>query len=225
MPVLLLLALLAGKGILAPGARADNLLLGGAEVGRDGNHAYVGSIIRPNPESIWRGRLWMDRTRYEYDSAGRSIRAHATGVEAALGIGGQTGNAWWAAYLGPRYERTELSPDDRGNDNRGSQLNAKLQAEAERGVGSLRLNAGAAYVFGADKYWLRGRLMQPLAPRSLLGVELLRHGGQDYTATQMGGLYALPLGNSSSALFKGGLRHDENRGTGGYAGVEFTIPY
>ena len=67
------------------------------------------------------------------------------------------------------------------------------------------------------------RLNRP--PRTLLGVELLRHGGPDYTATQMGGLYALPLGGRSAALIKGGLRHDEGSGTGGYAGVELSLPY
>lgn len=153
------------------------------------------------------------------------MHARARGAEAAVGVGGASGADWWAAYLGPRYEHTELSPDDRANDSRGSHLRAKLQAETERGLGAWRVNAGAAYVFGADKYWLRGRLLHPLAPRTLLGVELLRHGGPDYTATQMGGLYALPLGGRSAALIKGGLRHDEGSGTGGYAGVELSLPY
>jgi hypothetical protein len=207
-------------------ARADRLALAGMELGREGWHAYLGSVLRPDPASPWRGRIWIDGTRYEYDRNGTIVAARATGLEAALGLGGAAGDAWWAAYLGPRYERTELSPDDPANRSRGSRLHAKLQAEAERGLGGAwRLSAGAAYILGAEKYWLRGRLTRPLAARSHVGMELLRHGGRDYTATQAGGLYALPVGAGSSVLLKGGLRHDKNRGTGGYAGVEFTMPY
>lgn len=216
----------AGLAVSSLSALADNTALAGAEVGAQGSrHVYAGTVMKPAGDSPWRARLWLDETRYEYDTNGTTVKARARGAEAAVGLGGASGADWWAAYFGPRHERTTLSPDDRGNDSRGSRTRAKLQAETERGVGAWRLNAGAAWVFGADKYWLRGRLMHPLAPRSLLGVELLRHGGPDYTATQMGGLYTLPLGERSSALLKGGLRHDESGGTGGYAGVELSIPY
>ncbi|MCZ2172941.1 MAG: cellulose biosynthesis protein BcsS [Burkholderiales bacterium] len=170
-------------------------------------------------------RLWLDETRYRYDKNGATVRAQERGAEAAAGLGGAGDNSWWAAYLGLRYDHAELSPDDRANDSRGGHLRTKLQAESEQGVGNWRANLGAAYVFGADKYWLRGRMMYPLAPYSLLGVELLRHGGPDYTATQLGGVFSLPLGGRSTALVKGGLRHDENRGSGGYAGIELSLPY
>lgn len=224
-PVVRRIAALAAALAALP-ARADSLALAGAEIGRDGSHVYVGSVVRPDPASSWRGRVWLDRTRYEYDSNGATVSARATGIEAALGIGGAAGDAWWAAYVGPRYERTELSPDDRANASRGRRLRAKLQGETEHGIGGgWRLNAGAAYIISAEKYWLRGRIMQPLAPRSLYGIELLRHGGPDYTATQMGGFYALPICAGVSALIKGGARHDENRGVSGYAGVEFSFPY
>ena len=219
-------SILALAACAALPAQADNLALTGAEVSRDGNHAYLGTILRPDPASIWRGKLWMDSTRYDYDKAGATIKAHASGLEAAIGIGGHTGADWWAAYLGPRYERVSLSPNDPANDSRGSQLRGKLQAETENSVGGAwRLNAGASYIFGAEKYWVRGRLMHPLAPRSAAGIELLRHGGTDYTATQMGGLYSMPLGASSSVTFKGGLRRDESQGSSGYGGIEFSVPY
>lgn len=217
---------LAAALLATPPARAENLALAGMELGREGWHAYLGSVLRPDPASPWRGRLWLDGTRYEYDRSGAAVAARATGLEAALGLGGAPGDAWWAAYLGLRHERTELAPDDAANRSRGSRLRAKLQAEAEQGIGGAwRLNAGAAYIAGAEKYWLRGRITRPLDAHSRIGVELLRHGGRDYTATQAGGLYVLPIGAGNSVLLKGGLRHDENRGTGGYAGVELTMPY
>lgn len=208
---------------------AENDLLVGAEIGRGGSqHAYVGTVLRPAGPSPWRARLWLDHTRFEYDKDQVTIGARADGVDVALGLAGAGGTSWWAAYLGARHEHTDLSPDDRGNDSRGSQVWAKLQAETERDIGATgrwRLNAGAAYVFGAEKYWLRGRFFQPLANRSLRGAELVLHGGPDYATSQLGGLYALPLGAGSSMLFKGGLRHDRNGGSGGYAGVEFSMPY
>lgn len=218
LPLLLLLA--------AHSSPAQNSVFSGVEISPDSNHAYIGTLYRPAPESVWRTRFWLDRTRYEYDKAGATVNARATGLEAAIGIGGESGASWWAAYLGPRHERTTLTPDDRSNDNRGSHTRVKLQGEAESGLGGAwRLNAGAAYLFVSEKYWLRGRLFHPVAPRSVAGVELVRHGGNDYAATQFGGIYSIPLGAQSSLLFKGGLRHDESRGSSGYGGVELSLPY
>lgn len=218
LPLLLLLAALSSQ--------AQNSALSGVEITPGGSHAYLGSVFRPDPESVWRTRLWLDSTKYEYDKAGATVRARATGLEAAIGIGGQSSSTWWAAYIGPRHERTTLSPNDLSNDNHGSQTRAKLQGEAEGGfAGAWRLNAGAAYLFGSEKYWMRGRVFHPLAPRSVAGVELLRHGGSDYAATQLGGIYSMPLGAQSSLLFKGGLRHDESQGSSGYGGIELSLPY
>ncbi len=221
-----LLALLAASLAISPISFADNAGLAGFEVGQRGSrHAYVGTIIVPESVSPWRGRLWLDHTRYEYDKAGQDVRARVTGAEAALGIGGSRDADWWAVYLGPRWESTRLSPDDRGNDNRGSHARAKLLAEAEQGVGNWRAILGASYVFGADGWWMRGRMLRPQPAGSRFGGELVLHGGPDYRATQLGGLYQIPLGKASSALFKGGVRHDRDLGSGGYAGVELYWPY
>lgn len=210
---------------LGAGCAAAGTVLAGAEAAPESSYAYLGMVLPLADGADGAGRFvqryWVDHLTYAYDGQPGEVEAEAWGGEAALGYTRAQGRAWWAVYGGLAYRDTDLDPDDRSSEARGSHTRLRLQLEGETDlVAGLRLNANASYVFGVDSYWTRLRLFYPLAGGLRVGPELVYQGDDDYQANQVGAvLDGLRLQQASLAV-KAGISRLEGQSSTGYVGIE-----
>jgi hypothetical protein len=208
----------------------DLLLLTGAEggTGKSYNYySYVGVVAPLMGQNFGNGFLqkyWVDLLGYDYPSGIKTIDASSVGVEAALGYQVEWQGGWANAYVGARYANTWLSPDNPDSKTRGSQVRAKLQAEAEQTFFTdWKLNTIGSYILESDSYWARVRGLGRVYKEVFTGPELVVQGDPDYRAWQIGwvitGFEVLPKGFLG---VKAGARITEHADTGGYAGIEFS---
>jgi hypothetical protein len=219
-------ALAAAAFLLSPDAHADGLALGGFDLSKDGNSAYIGTIVPVAGGSLGKGpavRLWADYNTYSYTSSGQVIDAKATGVEAALAYQVSAGENWGSLSVGPRYSYTRLSPADPGNKESGAQWGVKVQAGGEVAVSpEFFVNAFAAYTTGSEAYWARLRVLYQFGSGLRTGPELIAHGNTVYDARQVGwAVTGIKITSSAELGLKGGVRRTKGESTHPYGGVEF----
>lgn len=208
-------------------SHVDRLALAGAEYG-DENAYYYGGLLVPFPGSdLGNGfvqRYWLDWLQYEYDNDTRTIKAEAPGASVALGYGKAVTAGSWSIYMGPVWRNTNLSPDDKGSDVRGSQWGANISLQGERRFGEdWRVNGIASFTTGTDSYWTRGRLTRKLQSGQSVGVEAVFHGNDDYSAWQAGVVMLdIRLTPVTSLGLKGGARKTSGEDIGAYLGIELT---
>lgn len=216
---------LALSSWLGAGCAAAGTVLAGAEASPESSYAYLGMVLPLAGGGEGAGRFvqryWVDHLTYAYDGQPGEVEAEAWGGEAALGYTRALGRAWWAVYGGLTYRDTDLDPDDRSSEARGSHTRLRLQLEGEADlVAGLRLNANASYVFGLDAYWTRLRLFHPLTGHLRVGPELVFQGDDDYQANQVGVvLDGLRLEQANLAV-KAGVSRLEGQSSTGYVGFE-----
>jgi hypothetical protein len=211
-------------------ARAENLLLGGAEASSDTQYAFLAAIVPFPGNDLGNGfvqRYWLEGLQYEYESNDRVIEAEADGVEAAVGYQKSHAGGYVAAWLGLYYKDTDLSPDDPTARVRGAQLRARTQLEADQKLGSLwRTNAIASYVWVQEAYWGRLRLLRNVRGQIWAGIEGVAHGDPDYKGKQVAlvltGLEPAP--RTSLGVKVGGTRI-EGRSTELVIGFELARPF
>lgn len=209
-----------------PAAHAEGLVLGGFDTSKDGKSAYVGAITPIAGGNLGQGptlRVWADHNTYSYKSGGNVVDAKANGLEVALGYQTSSGENWGGISAGPRYTRTSLSPEDPGNNERGTKWGLKIQAGGEVvAMPNVFVNMFAAYTTGTEAYWARLRLLYRFDNGLRTGPELIRHGNTVYRASQAGWvLSGIKLGGSSEIGLKVGARRNEGQSTEPYGGVEF----
>ena len=216
---------------LAPSvARAEGLVLGGAQFATRAPYGYLGTIIALPGQRLgdgWVQRYWVDALRYEYDGGPGRVEAKAWGVEAMLGVQSSTARSHAAGYLGLRAQNTLLSPFDPGNRAEGRRTGLKLQIEGEQAIArSWRVNGIANYSTATYDYWTRGRLLHGLAGGTYLGPELIVQGNRDYNLRAVGLVFGglKPPGSALSLSVKAGYQ-DTKTGGGAYGGIEFAYPY
>jgi cellulose synthase (UDP-forming) len=219
-------ALAAFAFLLSPDANAEGLALGGFDLSKDGNSAYVGTIVPVAGGTVGRGpavRLWADYNTYSYNSSGEIIDAKATGLEVALAYQVSSGENWGSISVGPRYSYTRLSPADPANKESGAQWGVKLQAGGEVVVSpEFVANAFAAYTTGTEAYWARVRLLYRFGSGLRTGPEVIAHGNTVYNAGQVGWVVTgIKLTPSTEVGLKGGARRTKGESTHPYGGVEF----
>lgn len=207
--------------------QAESIWLSGAEAGRSSQYLYLGNVQPLGQSHLgqgWVQRYWLDGIRYEYESGKRTIRAKGAGMEAAIGYQTSGQDGWLAAYAGLRWNHTRLSPNDRGNDNRGSHLRPRLQLEGDTALtGPWRFNGITSYTFGQKAHWTRLRLGH--RPHDITwGMEYVHQGDPSYHASQIG-LYTdgWRVGQNLRMGLKAGVRRSDGD-NGPYVGVEFFLP-
>jgi hypothetical protein len=228
MTVRALIVVVLGSGSMLAGSRAiaaDRLLLVGAEAADAAYYSYVGAIVPFGERRHGRGwyqRYWVDAFGYEYDGGPGRVEADAYGVEAALGYGGSSELGWWSVSAGLRHTDTELEPDDRRANARGSQLGGKLQLDFERKVAQDWRVAGiASYSNEQNGYWLRGRLMHGTTQARSFGFEAVANGNDEADATAAGFVTTFRPGNARYTVgLKAGYRFQDDA-DGAYGGLEF----
>jgi hypothetical protein len=217
-----------GSGSMLAGPRAlaaDRLLLVGAEAADAAYYSYVGALVPFGKRKDGRGwyqRYWVDAFGYEYDGGPGRVEADAYGVEAALGYGGSSDLGWWSVSAGLRHSDTQLKPDDRRANARGSQLGGKLQFDFESKVAQdWRIAGIASYSNEQNGYWVRGRLMHGTTQARSFGVEAVANGNDEADATAAGFVTTFRPGNARYTLgLKAGYRFQDDA-DGAYGGLEF----
>lgn len=218
-----------GFAIVSSWASADRgLNLAGFEFAKDNTYLYLGGIQSASG-LLGTGlayRAWLDAGSYLYEKSGTKIDARYWRMSGAAGYqsGGERGG--WAGYVGAAYQQTALSPDDPDNANRGGKISPFVQLEAETQLApGLSALLGTSYSFGRNAYWLRGRIFKSIRETRRIGAEIVVHGDSDYRASQLGGLFVLPLDGKTVTVFKAGIRAASGSDSSPYGGLEFTRPF
>jgi len=215
--------------VTPPSAKAGEILaLAGAEGGAgdtENYYTYAGLVAPLFGDHLGNGlvqRYWADFLGYSYDSL-QEIDAQGVGLEGALGyqISGKAG--WAALYAGLRYNNVWLSPEDPFNRNQGENWWVKTQLEGELNLAERwKLGGIANYIFKAEAYWLRARLLRGLEGGLSTGPELIHMGDPFYKAWQVGwALTGFKPWEKSELGFKVGVRVTEGAGVNGLIGLEF----
>lgn len=224
----ILIALILILSAAPPGALAgDKLVLAGAEGGAgdtENYYTYVGLVAPLTGDHLGNGfvqRYWVDFLGYSYET-NRQIDAQAVGLEAALGYQESGKAGWGAAYLGLRYNNTNLSPDDPANRTEGEHLWVKTQLEGELKLAETwKLGGIASYIFSAESFWLRTRLLHPLEQGLSTGPEVVFMGDPNYRAWQFGWVVTgfKPWQDVEIGL-KAGVRITDGSAVNGLIGIE-----
>jgi hypothetical protein len=210
---------------LATSPPPQKLALAGAEYGSKNAYYYTGLLVPFPGSDLGNGfvqRYWADWLYYEYEDWNHTIKAKAPGLSIAVGYGKATETGNWTIYVGPVWRHTNLTPDEPDSDVRGTQWGVNGSLEGERRIGeNWRANGIASFTTGSSSYWTRGRLIRRLESGPGMGVELVFHGNDDYSAWQSGLVLVdlHPVSHTSLGL-KGGIRKSSGEDVGAYVGIE-----
>lgn len=206
-------------------AVAEPLFFVGGEGGSHQAYASVG-LVAPWSDATggvrWANRYWLDTQRYEYDANGNTIEARANSVSAAVVRSMEMRDGYFSLSAGLRWTDTRLSPDDPGNDRRGTKFSLPVQADGEYRLARARLSGIAAVEADNGSYWSRARLLFPLGAGNIAaGPELILKGSNTYSAWQAGVVVGgIPLGPGSGLTLKAGRSRQSGGRDGAYFGVE-----
>jgi len=216
--------------VLAAGqaSAADTLLLTGTEWSPLGSYTYAGAIQPLGRGSFGQGwvmRHWVDRLTYNYDGAQPDIHAESFGYSPALGFQRAFGSTHAGLYGATRIAHTRLTPDDRGNSDRGTQVRFSIQADAYTPLGDLAENQLIAQAeIGNGGYYVRDQLLFKLLGSYKLGPEIAIKGSEEYKAWQAGAaLGGLRLGERVNLLLRGGINQQQGQTREGYVSVELNL--
>ncbi len=226
----ILIALILTLSAAPSGALAgDKLVLAGAEGGAgdtENYYTYAGLVAPLVGDHLGNGlvqRYWIDFLGYSYETD-QEIDAQAVGLEGALGYQKSGPAGWGAAYLGLRYNNTDLSPDDPANRTEGEHLWVKTQLEGEMNFAETwKLGGIASYTFSAESFWLRTRLLRQLEQGLSTGPEVVFMGDPNYRAWQFGWVVTgfKPWQNVEIGL-KAGVRITDGTAVNGLVGIELS---
>jgi hypothetical protein len=207
-------------------ARADALILSGAEHGVSSSYAFIGTII-PLPGNAlgsgWGVRLWGDYLAYDYASGPNTIEASGWGGEVS-GVY-QFSGAWgWSNLsLGARYRDTALSPDDPGNRARGAHVHLTVQADGGYNIDAFwRLRGIANYTSSIDGYYLQPAIDRSVSGRVRLGIDATFQGDKSYKQFSAGANLTLTIDSIHSFGLRAGTSSNGSD-TGVYGGVSFVF--
>lgn len=208
---------------------SQSLYMAGAESSRDASYLYVGRMASIGHDALQNGpvyRLWVDQTKYQYVSNGVVHKASMLGAEAGVGILFNDGTLGGSVFASLAARDTKISPDDLGNDGRGSNLTVKLQTDLNYRF-SQRWSAGlgASYTVLNQGYWARLRLMWAQSERLSLGLELVRQGDANYALHQNGVFLSGPRLGPFDLGLKAGSRQVLGERSAPYIGIELGVMY
>lgn len=219
------------SALSTPLAAYDKLVFVGGEIaGNNGRYGGLGLIGALPGEGNTLGNGFVYRVlgeglSYSYESGTREIDGTSFGGDVTLGYQkSYTDKSWWAAYAGPGYRNTDLSPDDFSNESRGGQFGFRVQLEGDTYfTPDFKANASASYGFGYNAYWTRARLLYAPMGTFFVGPEFVYQGDEEFREYSIGAVInTIIIAEGTDVGFKGGYRKNEDLDATGYGGIEFS---
>ena len=212
----------AGMSLGAAAAQPRPTVFGGVGLGAD-RLAFVGATV---PVGTARGsqglalRGIVSGSQNRYDGAGGRVKSEQGRAEAALLYQRWGGWGYFDAGVGGRYTDTDLSPDDPGNPNRGSQWDPMVSVSGESARANPWQVAGfASYGFSSEDYYVRGELTRAVGGGLRLGVEAIFDGDPNYDRRRAGVVAAFGGADWQLRLAVGGADSRARDGAYGSVGV------
>ena len=206
------------------GKAADSLTLTGFESAKNNGYYYLGFLNAFDGSRLGNGfvqRFWADYLTYQYNNGSADINAKAPGLAYSIGFQNTTDMYSWGGYLGIQGRRTNLVPDDPGNDSRGNRGAAVGAIE-----GRYRLESNLAAELMANYaantgYWSRARILVGSTFKS--GPEYSIQGNPNYQ-NQKVGWFISDIDLGSGFKTGGKIGYSKNNGMSGslYFGLELS---
>jgi hypothetical protein len=212
---------------------ADVSLFGGGEFdGRGQSFSFLGLDVtqRVNSTLSLSGRLMPNYLTYKYYSGNTQIEAKSSGLFAVAGLKFNWGQTTLGLWGGGEFRNTDLSPDDKNANMRGSTSSVLVQGELDSWLDK-RTNVNLFGSFsGTNNFsYEKAKIRRQISNRDyqkpytfLVGLEEFVGTNKDYTGVGLGAsveLYYIPF--KASLALRGGYKHDTTFGDGGYWGLEF----
>lgn len=221
---LLTLALFALSSVVNTCKAEGSLALTGFESAKNNGYYYVGFLNAFEGSRLGNGyvqRFWADYLTYQYNNGTSDVNAKAPGIAYSLGYQKSTETQSWGAYLGVQGRKTNLSPDDPGNDSRGNRGSVVVALEGRQKLHeafAVELMGNYAPNTG---YWSRARL--PIGTSIKTGPEYAVQGNPSYQ-NQKVGWFVSDIDLGSGFKTGGKLGFSRNNGMGGslYFGLDLT---
>jgi hypothetical protein len=201
-----------------------SLALTGFESAKNNGYYYVGFLNAFEGSRLGNGyvqRFWVDYLTYQYNNGAADINAKAPGLSYSLGYQKSTNTQSWGAYLGLQGRKTNLMPDDPGNDSRGNHGSLVIALEGKQKlVDNLAVELMGNYAPNTG-YWSRARI--PFGSTVKTGPEYAIQGNPSYQNQKVGWFISdIDLGSGFKTGAKAG--YSRNNGLGGsmYFGLDLT---
>lgn len=224
------LAYILAAFLASPALAQDHrgVAFGGGTIA-DGASVYGGAVVALPGARLGRGfalRGSANAGSYRYDLNGAEVEAEYVGGEAAIVY--QTSGEWgWANFsAGPRVSDLTLTPDDPGNERRGTTWDLGLQTD-----GAVRLDQAWRLDFYGSVGAFEGAFQTRLAVgrtvnqarQTRIGLEGAVQGDPRYTTVSGGAFVATQLGRDLEGQFSAGALHQEGRDIRPYASVGLSV--
>jgi len=180
------------------------------------------------------GRVTPNYLTYKYRSGDHLIKAVSPGLYTVAGIKLSWGQTTLGLFGGTEYRHTNLHPDDKNADIRGTTFEGLVQGEFDTWLPSrTNFNLFASYS-GTDGFlYERGRIKQQITnlnfkkPNTInIGMEQFFGRNPDFRQVGVGPIleiYNIP--NRISFALRSGYKHDSTFGNGFYGGLEFYVGF
>jgi len=210
-----------------PPALADAVWVGGASGSADSSVVYAGRIAAFPGQRLGDGWAWgvfADTLTYSYLGAPGQVDARSYAVRGGVvrQFASEQGSLGLGVYLSAR--NTDLSPDDPGNPNSGSQVRPTFELQWN----STELASPASalysnYVAGSREYYAQGFVGQRIAGGWALGPVAWAVGAHEYRAYGLGlAARDIRLGEGRLGL-RLGAEHSNDGQTRVLVGFEFSL--
>jgi hypothetical protein len=202
----------------------DSLALAGFESAKNNGYYYVGFLNAFEGSRIGNGyvqRFWVDYLTYQYNNGTSDINAKAPGLSYSLGYQKSTDTQSWGAYLGLQGRRTNLTPDDPGNDSRGNQSSLVIALDGrQKIVNNLAVEFMGNYAPNTG-YWSRARI--PIGSTVKTGPEYVIQGNPNYQNQKIGWFISdIDIGSGFKTGVKAGYSKNNSLGGSMYFGLDLT---
>jgi hypothetical protein len=220
-------------GVVAGAEAFEPSVFGGAEFDNHGQgFAFLGGDVaqKIHPNFSLAGRLMPNFLTYKFRSEGDEVTATSPGLYALLGVKGRWGQTSAGLLAGGEVRDTELDPDVRSAEVRGTTAAPLVQVEFDTWLPS-RTNFNYFGSFtGTDSFiYQKGGVKQQLTnldyagPNTVNGgVEVVWGSNPDFEMYQLGlvvEMFSIP--HTLSLQARGGYKHDTTFGNGFYGGLTF----
>jgi len=180
------------------------------------------------------GRVTPNYLTYKYRSGDHLIKAVSPGLYTVAGIKLSWGQTTLGLFGGTEYRHTNLHPDDKNADIRGTTFGGLVQGEFDTWLPSrTNFNLFASYSGTNGFLYERGRIKQQITnlnfkkPNTInVGVEQFYGRNPDFQQVGVGPIleiYNIP--NRISLALRSGYKHDSTFGNGFYGGLEFYVGF
>ena len=168
----------------------SSVLFAGIDWRDKANFSYIGLTQHYNGDILSDGfliRAMVGHSNYEYSTEfDPRIDATANSLELMLGYQKVMDNYLARGFLGLEYEDHELSPDNTFDENRGSDIGAKVRVELETDFASPNYaSLFASYGTAKNRYWARIRGGYDFSGY-VIGPEAITLGDQEYSERRLG---------------------------------------